>query len=100
MARKYEKLSSLELDGLLKINLNIKLSVKEGISERDAFNDYVLNKIKNYNLQEEFISNLFFFLNPSRKNDKNYYFDLLVCDISFLKMAALKTIDENKEILG
>ena len=97
MTRKYENLSSLELDNLLKINLNIKLSSRELLSSRDTFCIFVLNKIKNLNLDEEFIEILFRFINKKKSNNVN--FEILVCDINLLKMAVLKTIDENKELV-
>lgn len=97
MTRKYESLTTLELDNLLKMNLNIKTSTRDGLSNRDVFCDSVLNKIRNLNLDEEFIANLFSFID--KKKTKNINFEILVCDINVLKMAVLKTIDENKEII-
>lgn len=97
MIRKYETLSTLELDNLIKMNLNIKTPTREGLSNRDVFCDSILNKIKNLNLDEDFVANLFIFID--KKKTQNIYFEVLTCDIKLLKMAVLKTIDENKEII-
>lgn len=104
---RYEKLLDSELDNLLVLNFHPSRKERINFNDYSVFSELIIKKIKAYMIGDDFGDNILFFLSVSNKPSKNkkeqktgeLIFMALDCDMRIYKMAALKTFDENKELI-
>lgn len=88
-----------ELDSLLILAYHPNKREKLNLHDRDLFFSMIAEIIMTYQLETEFGENVAVFLpHHERYNELGFLiFSSIFSDIKLLKMAALKTYDENRE---
>ena len=96
---RYQKMTEPELDSLLLLAFDPTKREKLNLSTREMLFDIVMEKISNAQLETEFGENVAVLLPSHEKyNELGFIiFASIFSDIRLIKMAALKTYDENKE---
>lgn len=103
MNNRYIKLSDYELDGLLVLAFYPNKKEKINISSKEIFENEIIKKLITDNLTSEFGENVIFFVSKEKLKKRTIeqgdliYFGIMA-EVRILKMAALKTYDENKEL--
>jgi len=90
-----------ELDGLLLLSFHPKKREKLNLSDKELFLYTIVDQIKVFNLEKEFGENIIHFVSKTtaEKDLGMIAFLIFTIDMKLVKMSALKTFDENKELL-
>jgi hypothetical protein len=102
-------MTDAELDGLLLLAFHPKKRERLNLSDKELFSQIILSEIAQKDLEEEFGENLIFFTQTTPVSLQSAHpkkeltpgilaFRIFTMDMKIVKMSALKTFDESKEI--
>jgi 3-methyladenine DNA glycosylase AlkD len=94
---RYERLSEVEIDGLLTIAYSIYTNSKNLNTE--YFIESVMKKIVHHKLEQEFSETLLRLVDSNDKETHEIVFIIVNTPIKIIKLAALKTYDDYREFL-
>jgi hypothetical protein len=96
---RYHQMTDSQLDGLLLLAYFPKRKEKLNLSSKDNFSHSILKRIKELELEDELGENMIPFLPTNNAISGVSLVEAFFSDIRIIKMAALKTFDENKDFI-